>query len=118
MISSQGRPGTPHAGRTRLAPSQHIGSLQSRDSSTTVSIMAKDPPARELLASKDEREMDRLMLLVPPRHGKTEPASVSRESRSECGTRVDAVRAKSDTAAPKVVAGCLSQPCRLMRHRG
>jgi rifampicin phosphotransferase len=27
----------------------------------TMAAMAKDPPARELLASKDEREIDRLM---------------------------------------------------------
>jgi hypothetical protein len=37
--SSQDWPGPPHdAGRTRLGPSQYIGSQESRDSSTTVSI--------------------------------------------------------------------------------
>jgi hypothetical protein len=37
--SSQDWPGPPHdAGRTRLGPSQYVGSQESRDSSTTVSI--------------------------------------------------------------------------------
>ena len=37
LVSSRDWPGTPYdAGRTRLGPSQYIGSQQSRDSSTTV----------------------------------------------------------------------------------
>jgi hypothetical protein len=74
-----------------------------------IAAMAKDPPARELLASKDEREIDRLILLVPPRHGKTELASVSRESRSEFRTPVDGVRARAVSSRVESVGGWSSQ---------
>jgi hypothetical protein len=89
---------------TKLPTAELLGSMlgtspvsagASAELERMMAAMAKDPPARELLASEDEREIDRLMLLVPPRHGKTELASVSRESRSECGTRADGVRAKA-----------------------
>ena len=46
VISSQDWPGKPHdAGRTRLGPSQYIGSQQRRDSSTTISINPRLSPA-------------------------------------------------------------------------